>query len=249
MPGPSANPTACAVVRKPIQRPCFARGMVSPTIDIVAGVRPEINIPSTKRMRTNSSGTFTNASSRLVTIKPASEMKRMGLRPTRPDHVPIGVLKSNIPRPKAPSINASVSDPNPNACNRCGKTGIIMAKPVIIKVMQPIRNVSATVIDLDCDGLTGEAAMGLTLTTFSRGTLTVSCSRIAVGICFILSFSQKRATTLLRNILFHPGACCSLSFSHMSLAICKYLLLYVLPDPLKTGNDRTGDHCGRPSCH
>src|SRR5258708_9265601 len=126
MPGPSAKPTACAVVRKPIQRPCLESGIVSPTIDIAAGIKPESNMPSTKRMGMNSSGTFTNARSRLVTIK-----------------------------------------------------------PVIIRVTQPIRNISATVIDFD--GLTGEAVMGLALTTFSRGTLTVSGSRTAVFICCILS--------------------------------------------------------------
>ena len=133
----------------------------------------------------NSSGTLTNASSRLVTIKPAREMKRIGLRPMRPDHVPIGVLKRNIPRPKAPSINASVSDPSPRACKRCGKTGRITAKPVIIKVTQPIRNARAAVVDRDC--LTGEAAIGLSLTTSSKEMLTVSCSRRLVAICFILS--------------------------------------------------------------
>src|SRR6266568_4947732 len=161
MPGPSANPTACAVVRKPIQRPCFESGIVSPTIDIAEGIKPESNIPSTKRMGMNSRGTLMNASSRLVTIKPAREMKRIGLRPMRPDQVPIGVLKRNIPRPKAPSINASISGPSPRACKRCGKTGRITAKPVIIRVTQPIRNARAAVVDRDC--LTGEAAIGLSL--------------------------------------------------------------------------------------
>ncbi len=88
MPGPSAKPTACAVVRKPIQRPCFESGIVSPTIDIAAGIKPESNMPSTKRMGMNSSGIFTNARRRLVTIKPAREMKRMGLRPMRPARDP-----------------------------------------------------------------------------------------------------------------------------------------------------------------
>jgi len=46
-------------------------------------------------------------------------------------------------------------------------------------------NVSVTVIDLD--GLTGEAVMGLALTTSSGGILTVSCSGTAVFICFVLS--------------------------------------------------------------
>src|SRR6266700_1120882 len=245
MPGPSAKPTACAVVRKPIQRPCFERGIVSPTIDIVAGVKPEINMPSAKRMSTNSSGTFTNARSRLVTIKPAREMKRMGLRPMRPDHVPIGVLKSNIPRPKAPSIKARVSGPNPNACKRCGKTGMIMANPVIIRVMQPSRNVSATVIDLDF--LTGVAAMGSTLTTSSRGTLTVSCSRTAVFICCILSdLAEVSDNTLatyplpsLTLVVLFPSLLYDLQFASI-------FSLSLLPGLPKTGNHTKGDRKGRP---
>src|SRR6266567_2908550 len=215
MPGPSAKPTACAVMRKPIQRPCFESGIVSPTIDIAAGVKPESNMPSTKRMGMNSSATLTNASSRLVTIKPAREMKRIGLRPMRPDQAPIGVLKRNIPRPKAPSINPSISGPSPRACKRCGKTGRITAKPVIIRATQPIRNISATVMDLD--GLTGEAAIGLALTTSSRGTVTVSCSRTAVFIC--LSF---------------PSLVFDLQFA-------SNLYLSLLPDLLKTGNYKKGE--------
>jgi hypothetical protein len=84
----------------------------------------------------------------------------------------MGVLKRNIPRPKAPSINASISDPSPRACKRCGKTGMITAKPVIIRVTQHIRNTRAEVIDRDF--FAGEAAMGLALTTSCRGTVTVS---------------------------------------------------------------------------
>src|SRR6266446_7346927 len=237
MPGPSANPTACAVVRKPIQRPCFESGIVSPTIDIAAGIKPESNMPSTKRMGMNSSGTLTNASSRLVTIKPAREMKRMGLRPMRPDHMPIGVLKRNIPRPKAPSINASISGPSPRACKRCGKTGIITAKPVIIRVTQPIRNTRAAVIDRDF--FAGEAAMGLALTTSCRGMVTVSRSRTAVFICLILSDLVKGSDNTLTTyplpsltlVVLFPSRVYNLQFA-------SNLCISVLPDPPKTGNQR-----------
>src|SRR6266699_2800345 len=241
MPGPSANPTACAVVRRPIQRPCLESGIVSPTIDIAAGNKPDSNMPSTKRMGMNSSGTFTHASSRLVKIKPASEMKRMGLRPMRPAQVPIGVLKRNMPRPKAPSINASISDPSPRACKRCGKTGRITAKPVIIRATQPIRNNRAAVVDRDC--LTGEAAIGLALTPSSKEMLTVSCSRRLVAICFILSDLGERSDNTLARIsspILDPG--CALCFSR--IITCKLQVifsLYFLPDLPKTGNHMKGE--------
>jgi len=53
-----------------------------------------------------------------------------------------------------------------------------MAKPVIIRVTQPITNISATLMDrLDVDG---EAALESALLILSRGALTVSGSRTAV---------------------------------------------------------------------
>src|SRR6266699_3157845 len=245
MPGHSAKPTACAVVRKPIQRPCFESGIVSPTIDIATGIKPESSMPSTKRMGMNSSGTLTNASSRLVTIKPAREMKRMGLRPIRPDHVPIGVLKRNIPRPKAPSINASVSGPSPKACKRCGKTGIITANPVIIRVTQPIRNISATVIDLD--GLTGKAAIGLALTTSSRGTLTISGSRTAVFICCILSEpGEVSDNTLAKYPLLSLTLVVLFPSRVYNLQFASNLYLSLLPGLPKTGNHKKGESSGAP---
>src|SRR5207247_8848750 len=76
----------------------------------------------------------------------------------------------------------------------------------IIRVTQPIRNISATVMDFD--GLTGEAAIGLALTTSSRGTVTVSCSRTAVFIClsfpslvYDLQFASNLYLSLLPNLL------------------------------------------------
>src|SRR5438094_6172484 len=50
--------------RKPIQRPCFSRGIVSPTIDIAAGIKPESNMPSTKRIDRKS--TRLNSSHRTI---------------------------------------------------------------------------------------------------------------------------------------------------------------------------------------
>jgi hypothetical protein len=235
MPGPTANPTACAVVRKPIQRPCLESGIVSPTIDIAAGIKPEINMPSTKRMRMNNRGTFKNASSKLVTIKPARERKRMGLRPIRPARAPIGVLKRNIPRPKAPSIKASVSGPSPRACKRCGKTGMMIANPVIIRVTQPIRNTSATVIDPD--GLAGEAALDMALPISFKGTLTVSCSRTAVLICSSFPILRDASDNTLVNsppsssmsVVLFPSLLYNLQFA-------SNIFLYLLPELLKTGN-------------
>jgi hypothetical protein len=89
---------------------------------------------------------------------------------------------------------------------------MITAKPVIIRVTQPIRNTRAAVIDRDF--FAGEAAMGLALITSSRGTVTVSRSRSLVAIWCILSD--------LREVSDHPlarisspilDACCALPFS------------------------------------
>ena len=106
---------------------------------------------------------------------------QQGMCPASHARSPIGVLKRNIPRPKAPSIKASVSGPCPKACKRWGKTGMMIANPVMIRVTQPIRNSSAMVIDLAC--MAGESALDRARPTFSTETVTVSCSRIIVLIC------------------------------------------------------------------
>src|SRR5579884_2526155 len=199
---------------------------------MAVGITPESNIPSTKRMGMNSSGTLTNASSRLVTINPASETKRIGLRPTRPDQVPIGVLKRNIPRPNAPSIKASISDPSPRACKRCGKTGRITEKPVIIRVTQPIRNTSATLIERDF--LAGEAAIDLALTIFSRGR--VSWSRSLVAIWFVLSDLTEGGDNVAFLTSSTPALVVLFPSCTYRLQIASVVYITVLPDHSKTGN-------------
>ncbi|HXR65376.1 MAG TPA: hypothetical protein VN729_05605 [Ktedonobacteraceae bacterium] len=77
-----------------------------------------------------------------------------------------------------------------------------MANPVIIKVMQPIKNASATVIDLDA--LTGEAEPGIALPSSFGETLIVSRSSTAVFICFTLSDFAEVSNNTLARILIHP---------------------------------------------
>ncbi len=112
---------------------------------------------------------------------------------------------------------------------------MITANPVIIRVTQPIRNSSATVIDLD--GLTGEAAIGVVITTSSRGTLTVSCSSTAVFICFILSDLAEVSNNTLAK---YPLPCLTLAVLFPSLIynlrFASNLYMSLLPSIAKTGN-------------
>jgi len=113
-------------------------------------------------------------------------------------------------------------------------SGRITAKPVIIRVTQPIRNARAAVVDRDC--LTGEAAIGLALTTSSKEMLTVSCSRRLVAICFILSDLGERSDNTLARIsspILDAG--CALSFSRIITCnlqvISIYLFFLTFPKP------------------
>jgi hypothetical protein len=118
---------------------------------------------------------------------------------------------------------------------------MITAKPVIIRVTQPLRNARAAVVDRDC--LTGEAAIGLALTTSSKEMLTVSCSSRLVAICFILSDLGERSDNTLARIsspILDAG--CALSFSR--IITCKLQVIFylsLLPDLPKTGNHKKGE--------
>jgi hypothetical protein len=129
-----------------------------------------------------------------------------------------------MPRPKAPSINASVSDPSPRACKRCGKTGRITAKPVIIRAMQPIMN--------------ARAAMGLALTS-SRGMVTLSCSRTAVCICGILSDLGEGSDHLHLLARLSPPSLLFPSLEY-NLQFASNFHLSLLPDLAKSGNHQEG---------
>ena len=241
MPGPNANPTACAVVRKPIQRPLFRKR------DRIAHHRHRGRYQARKQHALNKADG--NEQQRHIDER----QQQVGDDKTGQRDEEDG-FATNTARPGS---HWRAKEEHSQTKGSFHQRQHLRSQPQSLQALREDGNDHGKAGHHQSNAADQERQSGGDRSRFcNRGScnrscshhilqraLTVSCSRSLVAICFILSdLGEGSDNTLVRIVLSHPRRwLCSFLLAYITCNLQVSSTIYLLPDLPKTGNHKKSE--------